>query len=129
MKFVKISASLNQGITELFEDITRDIIYKMNDEDLISRSRSIKLGYENSAMFKADEEFVKNSNYNDNNCDEKKGFLRNRSGNYQDTQQAKEFNKSHDNKDCSLDEYKDKKNNHNNKYFSSNFSAGCCKII
>ena len=55
MKFLKISALLNQGITELFENITSDIIYKMNDEDLINRTRSIKLGYNNIALFKNDE--------------------------------------------------------------------------
>lgn len=55
MKFLKISALLNQGITELFENITSDIIYKMNDEDLINRTRSIKLGYNNIALFKNDD--------------------------------------------------------------------------
>lgn len=139
MKFYKISASLNQGINELFEDITRDIIHKMNDEDLINRSRSIKLGYNNSALYNADEEQqVKDWNYCNSN--EKTGFLRNRSGNYQD-KQVKDFNNNDNNwdnnnrknkSDYSLGNEKDKKNNlgngNNNKYFNSNFS-GCCKII
>ena len=127
MKFFNISASLNQGINELFESITRDIIHKMNDEDLTNRSRSIKLGYNNNALYKADEEFVKDWNYYKN--EEKKGFLRNRHGNYQDKEYKGFNNKDKDNEnfkdDYSLVEDKDKKNN---SYFNSNFS-GCCKII
>jgi len=54
MKFCKISAAMNQGIIELFETITKDIIFKMNDEELVNRSRSIKLGY-NNPMIKNEE--------------------------------------------------------------------------
>lgn len=43
---------MNEGILDLFEKMTLDIIYKMNDEDLINRSRSIKLGYNNVNVFK-----------------------------------------------------------------------------
>lgn len=126
MKFFKISASLNQGITELFENITRDIIHKMNDEDLINRSRSIKLGYNNGSMYKADEDLGKEWNYY--NTEEKKGFLRNRNGNY-NNKETQDFNTNNNNKkDYSHCEDGDGKNDINSNYFNTKFS-GCCKII
>lgn len=122
MKFYKISASLNQGITELFEDITHDIIYKMNDEDLINRSRSIKLGYNNVSMYYNEEQFGKDWNYL--NSEEKKAFLKNRNGNANCKDSNFKGEKSNNNKDCLLAE----NNDNNNYYFNSNIT-GCCKII
>ena len=42
----------------MFEKVTKDILNKINDEDLINRSRSIKLGYNNMNLFKSDEKSV-----------------------------------------------------------------------
>ncbi len=113
MKYFKISASLNQGILELFENITRDIIYKMNDEDLINRSRSIKLGYNNIAMFKNEDDDV---NYYNN---EKKGLLIKKNN---ENNKFRDINGFHnDNKGNSNFANKDLYNN-------TNFT-GCCKIV
>jgi len=120
MKYFKISASLNQGITELFEDITRGIIHKMNDEDLINRSRSIKLGYNNISMYSNDDQFGKDRNYYNN--EEKNDFLINHNRNSKNKNNENKDSKNN-NKDCSLVEDKN-----NNNYFNSNLS-GCCKIM
>ncbi len=89
MKYFKISAINNQGIYDLFENITKDIIFKMNDEDLINRSRSIKLGYNNISLFKNDEnnfyEYSNINNYNkinENSNKDNKSILSKRRSSY-----------------------------------------------
>jgi len=116
MKYFKISASLNQGISELFENITRDIIYKMNDEDLINRSRSIKLGYNNISMFKNEDNFDLNYYNNEN-----KSLLTNRNNKFVDKIDRNERGSNNDIQENYKYSNKDSYNN-------SNFT-GCCKII
>jgi hypothetical protein len=43
----------------MFSKITKDILNKTDDEDLINRSKSIKLGYNNNNFFKNDDQNIK----------------------------------------------------------------------
>lgn len=43
----------------MFEKVTKDILMKIDDEDLLNRSKSIKLGYNNFSLFKNDENNVR----------------------------------------------------------------------
>jgi hypothetical protein len=51
LKLFKISAKLNKGIKEVFEQLTYDIIDTSDKSSLYNRSESVKLGYINNDFF------------------------------------------------------------------------------
>lgn len=81
MKYFKISAYNNIGVQNLFKSMAEDILKSLDEEKLVLRSESIKLGYLNNQRFNSDN----NDNNDEHNNDPNNEYQRinsNSSGNY-----------------------------------------------